>query len=352
MGLEALALLHRRPGRPWLRLETAMIITVGLVYLLAVVVWAPGYFDVVRTMGGAYYRFMHNSLATTALLGDGAQLPVIALVAYLGLRTGARHGAAWSVLAWATAALWLVAVVQHKGWRYHFYPALCLGLVLLGLIVLDRRPNAGRLLRLYSGIAAVALWGVVLVTTAACVRQVAEPRNPRYDSDPDVSRLVPIVSRAAGQHVLMLSWSAASAFPLMTYARVENASRFNHLWILAAEYWPELWQAGPIRYRTRGEMTPLERWFVDAVVEDAERTAPTMILALRPGPDRPPYGPRRLDFIEYFLRDSRFAQFFGRYTFERQVGQYWIFRLVPAGTPTSPPPARPALLPGPTPSAR
>jgi hypothetical protein len=301
-------------------------------------------------MGTAYYRFMHNSLATTALLGDGAQLPVIALVAYLGLRNESRHRAAWSVLAWATAALWLAAVLQHKGWRYHFYPALGLGFVLLGLIVLDRRPNAGRLRRLYAGMAAVTLWGVVLVTTAACIRQLVDPHNPRYDSDPDVSRLVPIVAGAAGQHVLILSWSAASGFPLMMYAGVENASRFNHLWILAAEYWPELWQAGPIRYRAKDQMSPLERWFVDAVVEDVERTAPPLILALRPGPDRPPYGPRRLDFIEYFLRDPRFAQLFRRYTFDRQVGQYWIFRLVPPGTPTTPPPARPALLAAPTPT--
>jgi hypothetical protein len=347
VALEALVLLHRRSGRPWLRLETAMIVTVGLVYLLTVVFWARGYFDVVRTMGGAYYQFMHNSLATTALLGDGAQLPVVSLVAYLGLRSEARHRESWSVLACATAALWVAAVLQHKGWRYHFYPALCLGLLLLGLIVLDRQPKAGRLRRLYAGVATVALWGVVLVTTAACVRQLADPRNPRYDSDPDVSRLVPIVARAAGHHVLMLSWSAASAFPLMMYAGVENASRFNHLWILAAEYWHELWQAAPIRYRTRDEMAPLERWFVDAVVEDVERTAPTMILALRPGPDRRPYGPRRLDFIEYFLRDRRFAQIFQRYTFEGQVGEYWIFRLAPPGTPTVPPPARPALLPPP-----
>jgi hypothetical protein len=322
------------------------------VYLLTVVLWAPGYFDVVRTMGGAYFRFMHNSLATTALLGDGAQLPIIALVAYLGLRTGASHKVTWSVLACAMAALWLAAVLQHKGWRSHFYPALCLGLLLLGLIVLDRRAHAGCLRRLFAGLAGVALWAVVLVTTAACVRQLADPSNPRYDSDPDVSRLIPIVSRVRGQHVLMLSWSAASAFPLMTYAGVENASRFNHLWILAAEYWPELWQAAPIRYRTGGKMTPLEQWFVDAVVEDAERTTPTMILALRPGPDRPPYGLRRLDFIEYFLRDKRFAQLFRRYTFERQVGQYWIFRLVPPGTPTTPPPPRPAPLPAPTPSNR
>jgi hypothetical protein len=97
-------------------------------------------------------------------------------------------------------------------------------------------------------------------------------------------------------------------------------------------------------------MAPLERWFVDAVVEDLERASPTMILALRPGPDRPPYGLRRLDFIEYFLRDRRFARLFRRYTFERQVGQYWIFRLVPDGTPTTPPPARPVLLTAPTPS--
>jgi hypothetical protein len=345
LALEAVMLARLGWRKAGVRAESLAVAAVGIGYVLAVVLWAPAYFQVVRTMAGPYYTFLRNSLLTTALLGDGAQLPMIVLLAWLALRRDVRRQLLCSVLAAAMTALWLAAVLQHKGWRYHFYPALALSVVLAGVLALDLEQARGRIRRVFAAVARAGVLGIALVTTGACIRQILDPRNPRYDADPDVSRLIPIVSSYAGSHVLMLSWSAASAFPLMTYAQVENASRFNHLWILGASYWPDLWRATPLRYHSREEMSSLERGFMDSVVDDMQRTEPALIVVLRPGPDRPPLGLRRLDFIGYFMRDPRFAGLFTRYTFERQVGEYWIFRRVPPGALTAPPPPRPARLP-------
>jgi hypothetical protein len=339
--LEAAVLLAGPKRRPRFREESLAVVGVGVVYILSVVEWTPEYFQVVRTMAGPYYTFLSNSLQTTALLGDGAQLPIIAMLAYFTLRADTERRFLWSVLAWATSALWLAAVLQHKGWRYHFYPALALSVILCGLMAVDRRClPVGKVRRLYAAVCLALVIGVVLVTTGASTRQILDPKNPRYDADPDVSLLLPRVAKHAGSHVLMLSWSAASAFPLMTYGGVENASRFNHLWILGALYWKDLWQAGALRYRTREEMPQLERYLNDAVVEDMTRTKPSMIIVLRPGIDSPAWGLRRLDFLGYFRRDPRFARLFEEFTYDGQVREYWLFRRANPGVPIIPPPAR------------
>jgi hypothetical protein len=342
----AVVLAERRKGLRF-REESVAVVTVGVAYVLAVVHWTPEYIQVVRTMAGPYYSFLSNSLQTTALLGDGAQLPLLAVLAYVALRADAkgRRRGLWSVLAWATAALWLAAVLQHKGWRYHFYPALALSAILSGVMAVEWRCLPGnKVQRLYAAVCLAVVSGIVLVTTGASIRQILDPKNPRYDADPDLSQLIPVVSKHAGSYVLMLSWSTASAFPLMTYSRVENASRFNHLWILGASYWKDLRRPEPLRYRARKEMAPLEQQLNDAVVEDMIRTTPSMIIALRPGPDLPEWGLRRLDFIGYFRRDPRFARLFERFTYDGQIGEYWLFRRVSPGEATVLPPARPRMM--------
>jgi hypothetical protein len=329
----------RRP-RP----ETVAIITVGVAYLLAVAVLASEYFEVVRTMAGPYFTFLRNPLLTTALLGDGAQLPIVAFLSYLALKADAERPPLWTALVWSMAALWVAAVLQQKGWRYHFYPSLALGVLLCGLMIVDRRAAAGnRIRRLYAAVSVAAVVGAALLTAGACLRQMLDPRNPRYDPDPDLSRLIPIVAEYAGRPVLMLSWSTASAFPLMTYGKVENASRFNHLWVVGAEYWGDLRRPGPLRYHRREEMSPLERFLMDALVEDMARTKPPLVLVLRPGPDRPEWGLRRLDFLGYFNRDPRFARLWEEFTYDRQVGEYWVFRRTGPGEAAVSPPQRPVV---------
>jgi hypothetical protein len=281
-------------------------------------------------MAAPYYAFLGNSLAVTALMGDGALLALAALCGFLALRRSAVHRELWDALFWVTLALYVSAVLQHKGWRYHFYPSMATGMVLLGLQALDlRRPLVPGIAAAYAVVARGVTGAVPVVTALACIVQALDPLNPRYDADPDVGRLIPIVRRhAEGGSVLMLSWSMASTFPLLTYGGAESASRFNHLWILGAVYRDELAGTAPLRYRDRSEMGALERYLVDAVVDDFARSAPRLLLVLRPAPDTQGWGLRRLDFLAYFKRDPRFARLFERYRYREEIGQYWVFERV------------------------
>ncbi|MGH7528433.1 MAG: hypothetical protein ACREMX_17205, partial [Gemmatimonadales bacterium] len=321
---------RRRPSA-----ESVTVVLAGAAYGLAVARYAPEYFTVVRTMAAPYFAFLGNSLPVTALLGDGALLPLVALCGFLALRSSATpdRRPLWGALFAATLAFYASAVLQQKGWRYHFYPSMATGIVLLGLQAVDLAgPLRSAAARAYAIVAPAVAGAVLVVTALGCVRQALDPLNPRYDADPDVGSLIPVVREsAAGNRVLVLSWSMASAFPLLTYAGAESASRFNHLWIAGAAYKDQLAADAPVRYRDRSEMEPLERFLVDAVVEDFAEARPRLLLVLRPAPDRPEWGLRRLDFLRYFRRDRRFEEVFRQYRYRSEIGQYWIFDRIPQG---------------------
>jgi hypothetical protein len=342
LALEGCLLLRLRRGyRP--RPEAAIVVLVCVLYLAAVARYSPEYWDVVRLMAGPYYTFLSNSLPVTALLGDGAVLPLCALLGYLALRRSVASPELPAVLAAATLGLYLSAVLQHKGWRYHFYPSIATGVMLLGLMATDlSRPVRGLAARAYARVAPAVTLIVVGYTLVACIVQALDPLNPRYRADPDLERLIPEVRARAGDGGLMvLSWSMASTFPLATYSEVRSVSRFNHLWIPAAVYHDRIYGEAPLRYHDPAEMGPLERYLIDAVVEDFAQGRPAVLLVLRPAPDRREWRLRRLDFLEYFGRDPRFAALFARYRHTGAIGEYWLFERLPEGAPDEPPRPRP-----------
>jgi hypothetical protein len=355
VGLEAALLLLTHGRRSTPRIESLAVVTVGVLYLAAVFTLTPEYLTVVRMMSGPYYVFLHNSLPITALLGDGAALPLGAILGWVALRRFAGRPVLWTVLLAAIVAFYASAVLQHKGWRYHYYPALATAFVLFGVMALDlRRPLRTFAARLYALAAVAVIISVPAFTALASIAQALDPKNSRYDADPDLSRLVPVVrDRAAGGSAMVLSWHMASAFPLLTYSEVATASRFNTMWMLAAVYWDQLMSDAPLRYREPERMGELERYLNDAVVEDLERERPRVLLVLRPAPDRREWRLRRLDFLEYFGRDPRFAGLFERYQYGGTVGQYWVFDRLPDGAPPAAPrrrvpeqaTSRPAVLP-------
>jgi hypothetical protein len=339
-------------GARWVRPENVAVVVVGLVYL-AVVGWmAPEYFRIVQLMAAPYYDFLSNSHLATAFLGEGALLPVVAVLALLALSSTAHPTQLQSVLAWATAGLWIAAVLQHKGWRYHFYPAFALAFWLLALTYLNTpRPIQKLTARLYAALVFAALASTLAATLGAGAFQAVTPRSPRWDVDPDLHRLLPIVrSYAEGRSIAMLSWGIASTFPLANEARVEVASRFPSLWAIGGIYWTAIRSDGPIRYHRREEMGELERYVNDAVVSDLAGGKPRLIGVLRPEPDRREWGLRRLDLLGYFLRDPRFASLFRRYRFLTAIGEYWVFVRIPEDAPSVAgwtPPSHPAERPDP-----
>jgi hypothetical protein len=213
-------------------------------------------------------------------------------------------------------------------------------MLLLALISAALKPSLTGLI--HRGAAAAARAAVVtgaLITVATCVAQALSPRDRRYDSDPDLAELLPVVGEYSSRgSVMVLSWSAASAFPLVSEAGARSASRFVSLWMMAGLYGGATARPEPIRYRSCEQMGGLERYLNDAMTEDLARNRPVLLVVLMPAPDRPEWGLRRIDLLGYLTRNGAFATEFERYHYVRTVGQYWIFERLPEGA--APAPAR------------
>ena len=338
LGVEAYLWARARRGPPWRRVESALAAAVPALYGVLVVLLTPAYLDLVRHVGGAYGAYLRNSPLAILVHEPWAALPVVALIATLALRPADVALARLAeLLAVAAAALLLAALAQQKGWRYHLYPAFATATVLLGVLVLVPRADAGSLgARTYAAIARLLVAGVVAATLAGAVRQAARPRDARYEPYPEFPVLLDVVRahrERGGGALLALSNNLRAAFPLVNYGGVPWASRFNATWLLAVSYAPELMSGRPLVYRDRAAMGPAERFLNDAMFEDMARARPTLLIVERPLPagGNPV---RRLDYLAYFRRDPRLARLLADFRKIRDVGDFEVYeRVAPSGAP-------------------
>jgi hypothetical protein len=339
--LVTLSLAGRRSGNARAPLPDAVAIAALLaVYALAVVIWTPQYFGLVRLLAGPYNRFLHDPFFHVLFTGPGAVLAIFALLAFAALRPRARHPELWTAVALGTLGCLLAGAIQQKGLRYHFYPSFALGLLLLGLITMDAAVRGlSRLQAVYrwlsAGVAGAALAVVVLQNAAVAMGTGRDSDREQFD------QLVEIVrNRAKGGSVFVMSYHLRSAYPLLTYSGASSASRFPHLWLLASEYLPELADSAPLRYHTWAEMGPAERFLNRAVLEDMVTRRPKLLVVFRNARDVPANGLRRLDYLAYFGRDPAMAEVLREYQLVSELGDYRVYeRLAPGSERIAPPPA-------------
>ena len=346
LAREGVLMTARRRPRP--TAEGWLIVGCGAAYLAAVALWTPEYFALVRELGGPYQQFIRNPVLVTALLGEGAAFALGAMLLAAGLwRCTADRGLPLVLIA-ALAACYLAAVLQLKGWRYHFYPALALAWILLVILAMRaERPLARWTDRLFASVAGAAALSLAAIAVVACLLQAGDPLDPRYDADPSVGQLIPIARQtAAGRDLIVISPNMASGFPLTMYAGARWPQRFSNLWPLVAAYDSAIQSPAPIALRDSAAMTPLERRVLDIVAEDLAGADAPLMLVLRTGPDEPKWGMRRLDLLAFLARDPRIARLLAGYERLGVAGQYVVYRR--RGEPG---PA-PRLLPGPRPVER
>jgi hypothetical protein len=320
--------------------ETLAIAGVLAAYGLAVLLLTPQYLELVRLLGGSYSRFLYDPFYRVLLLGPGSVLTVFALLAFAALRRHARHPELWQAIALGAAGCLLAGAAQQKGLRYHLYPSFGLAIVLLGLVAWDTLlPLRERVPLIYRRLAVSVLAAAVVVV---CVQNAAVAVGDRQDADQDqLEKLVEIVrARAAGEGVFVMSYHLRSAYPLLNYSGAHSASRFPHLWILAAEYADALRSSEPLAYHAESEMSPSERYLNRAVLEDLRKQRPKLLVVFRHARDLPVNGLRRLDYVAYFARDPEIARALDDYELVAELGDYLVYqRLAPGAAPLGPPPS-------------
>jgi hypothetical protein len=322
-------------------------------YLAAVVALTPDYFQVVAVFGPAYTRFMRRSFLDVTVLAPAAPLVLFVLLAFVAVRrsAGGARASSLSLLAAATIGAYASASLQHKGFTYHFYPAVALALTLLALIAAVPYPGTTWITRAYVRLTLVVAITTGIMTAGTTLVDALGPRHTVGDGVAEVASAVR--ARSDGRAVGVLSYTINSAFPLMNEAGTTLAFRFPCLWPLATSYWDSLKAGGKLRYHTPNEMGPAERFMWNAVQEDLLSARPNVLVVLRPGRDVAHNGLRRLNYVAYFGRRPELAEFFSRYQLMDRRGEYLIYeRVEPGSARIGPPPSPdPGQLESPRPRA-
>jgi hypothetical protein len=219
------------------------------------------------------------------------------------------------------------AVLQHKGFSYHFLPAWGFGFLALSRAT-QTLPRA--LSWQPSGLIVRA--GALLVLAVPAVRavEVARFHSVRRDSSSRTGYqlLLPIVRElAAGGPILVLSSNPAVVWPLVMDAGGTWPLRYMSLWPLPALYDKELGVKVPRIVPTRppAERVGIERRFNEEVLEDIRRAPPEVIVVQAVDSSIPASSiHQRFDSFGYFRADARFASVFAQYREALRPGPFIV----------------------------
>ena len=325
-AVEATRWWSERGRAPWRRPENWAIGGSLVAYAVSVPLFAPVYLKVIRWSLEAYGAFaepvpMHVHL-TVAYAG---------LAAFLLVRSGPATRVLRRIVCVALVAFVAVAFLQQRGFPYHFVPATVMGWFSLGLAalaMLEQRGAWTQLLRLPPAAFAPALAALVLLLGGAHV-WTAVDRG--FISRPIslVTELVRVVEKAApAGSIVAYSTEIYPGFPLASITGVEWSSRFGHLWLIPGSYTELEKRTQPFPYHDPDAMGPLERFGLDAVVEDLEANLPTLIIFDRSSKKQGFGRETAFDFEEYLAQDPRFADILSDYRLYADVAEFRVFRRV------------------------
>jgi hypothetical protein len=315
----------RRDWRTWLRPESLAVAAVGIVYAVAVATVAPDYLGFVGWAKSLY--LFNNGMTFASLIGDSAAC--VSLLAGLGFILVAPRGhdrECCGVVLVASLSLLSIAVMQYKGYRYHYYPALASAMLLLALLFMASRGLAARRSRIAGVVCAGMLAALVLQAAANRVVESIMWRGRPDRTDTRLGRMARLAkSYARGDHIFTFSPAVLDSFPLVTYSGVGWASRHPCLWFLPALYAEYYADRPTTGYHPMAAMSQTERFLFDSVVDDL-LTDPPALLFVDESERKGAFNWQRFDYLGYYSRDPRFADFLRQYEPVARVDAFRVYR--------------------------
>jgi hypothetical protein len=305
-ALELNLVLHRRSLLAMSRVETWSVAIVTALYVIFVAAVHPQYVDFIAPSAMLVYDAYSSSLRSVVM-----QPIAFVIGAIVALHVVARAGAATdrAIDAFGAATIGFLAayVIQSKGWHYQLLPAAAAAWLTAAAMAAqwtsETRAVAARRRRLVSSIASGTLAVLALLLTA----------NGAYHNRVEEALLPDVEKYAPHETIYAFTGSITVGFPLVNAADVRWASRFPAQWLLPGAL-RRLAGAEPLPPDTARRLREIERYVVDAVIEDLERTPPDLVIVEKSDPY---FANLDFDFLEYFARDRRFAAFWRSQSYVR-----------------------------------
>jgi hypothetical protein len=323
LGLALYGWLRSADRRLRLPPEHAALATLLGLYAVATLAFAPAYLEAMVRLGSIYWEYGRRSVG--AILG-ATLMPLTVLGSLLlwpAMRRLTRYPELADALGIATAALFAAVLLQHKGFGYHYYPAIGTGLLLLftGLLGGSARPLSPALRTVCAALALLAVVPstMLFLGTAAARAGGSWQKRPIAAGTREMAAF--LRSHPAQGAVVVFSPWMEDSFPLILESRVEWGSRYPFLWFLPALYREALASGDSLRYRSGAEMSAAERRLIRGVAEDLGRYQPVYVFVRRPG------GPYFLevDILAALQQDAEFAKEFAPYRPTMELEHFRVF---------------------------
>jgi len=278
-------------GKAWrpLRAETVALVAVGLLYAVAVFVFADEYLTralpLVRLAYGVTGAPFISALLSPMLLAAAAAAGLAATRPRFFRADAPGLPAA---LLMASLGFGIAYFIQSKGWTYHAIPMVgcaCLALA----AVLTGGETVPRLTRLTA-------------PAVLCLPLVFAIVEARAERAPGEDLIEAVDGMHAGDSVGFIATDPAFAWSIALQRRVDYPSRYMGFWMMRAVVANEL-RGGPDQ-----RLSALGRQVVAETVADFRCLPPRRIVIARPRP-----GEDGFDILPFFLRDRRFAELLSHY---------------------------------------
>jgi hypothetical protein len=266
MGLIAVGVYRERSPRVIRLPEQAGAILAVSLAAISILLFAPTYLLVVREYGPLYAEFSRGTFAELAFRHPYALTITAALGLAVLFRAAPSVTSRAGILWWTTAALFLSALAQGKGFGYHYLPAYGFSIILLiDLAVSAGATSPRRLTRV--AVSWLVLIGAIAPGLAFAIDRASGRETSRF---PEQVRFASTLGLPSGTRVAMLSPRLADTYPLMLESGLEHVLSSPHLWFAGVRI--DTAAAGRLWRRTRGEITDKRpRYVILRAPTEAER---------------------------------------------------------------------------------
>jgi hypothetical protein len=307
------------------RTENCWAVATVALYGVTVLVLTPEYVDRVVPYGLAVYNAaFKNSWALVLRHKEVVLLPVV-LAFHLAVRRRLEYVAFADVFLIAATALFVVYLVQMKGWPYHIYPTSAALVLALGAMLSTILAGAGRSRRSLAG-AAISK-RIVTVAASICFTLIGSTLVVGGYRSEDTDRWSEIVRQhATGSTIYAFTSRVSLAFPLVTETGIGWSSRFPTLWLLPGLE-RRLRSADPESSASDiALLAEIEQYVRDAVLADLTATSPELVL-VDTRRHKTYFAEIDFNYIDYFSEDSRFAALWTNYDEIQRYDDVAVYRL-------------------------
>ncbi len=306
------------------RYENILIVLISLIYFTTVTTFWPRYITLTEIAFQVYHAY---SVPVHMILSYRIGLLLLMLLSVVFFWLQKKHPAKKIFIALLTIAVisFFIAILQKKGWPYHFYPYKATILLFLTfniahfisrIIKLEKTFRFG-----FNGFLLVVL--IYFICFQIFIPIKNNLHNIPYERMTTRNLIKFVKKHAQNKSIYLFSTSVAHSFPLVNYTNTYWASRFNCLWFLPALY-PHDYR--PQRYHNKSEMNYIEQYIFTTTISDLQENKPELII-VNTSPMKQGFKGRDFNFIKYFSQDNHFKRFFDRYQKIGKLDYFVIYKL-------------------------